>query len=561
MKKNNEINVFWQEYYGVLSGGYIYFYNTPNDDDFIGYYYIKDAEIKTSTLHNEEVVTLINKFGKVSLKFPNEQKKKSWIKSLSERINEMKTSFEIQNTEMKKEKEAIESDIKIDLNEIIFAMDIKVNNVNVDLYDVVENAKHKYDKIFNINVTKYEMHLDLREADIDFQMGILGVKIFNEKSMKFYQIFDSVDPDKTDLKLFSISIFVSNERSPKYKGVQIDIDVKIGYMYATWWPDVMRRLLSFLAHNDFMRHRIRKEIDVPANNTKEMFIEENTEKEEEKRINCEEHKEVWIKVKMNLKKVRVIWLQPLQLFMFTEIRLGETEIICELAIDHMIIKGNMGNTQILDLSNYPYTITDQESYDPANIKEIFGFKNKSSFDFYYKSMNAWCPQIKNNYNYECDVTFNSVIINYQHEHFFRIFNYIFAEFLGSMTANQEVKKFRDKKNKVKVKESNEIDFMRMNVVFNNPQVLLKARPHFQEHFLIDLGTVTITNSYKQVPGKYRNYPEKLKWVSSYCLSLKNLYIITKDKFPLAPMTSAVINMHMTQMTDEEKKLTDLCKLI
>jgi len=124
MKKNNEINVFWQEYYGVLSGGYIYFYNTPNDDDFIGYYYIKDAEIKTSTLHNEEVVTLINKFGKVSLKFPNEQKKKSWIKSLSERINEMKTSFEIQNTEMKKEKEAIESDIKIDLNEIIFAMDI-----------------------------------------------------------------------------------------------------------------------------------------------------------------------------------------------------------------------------------------------------------------------------------------------------------------------------------------------------------------------------------------------------------------------------------------------------
>ena len=93
------------------------------------------------------------------------------------------------------------------------------------------------------------------------------------------------------------------------------------------------------------------------------------------------------------------------------------------------------------------------------------------------------------------------------------------------------------------------------------QVLLKARPHFQEHFLIDLGTVTITNSYKQVPGKYRNYPAKLKWVSSYCLSLKNLYIITKDKFPLAPMTSAVINMHMTQMTDEEKKLTDLCKLI
>ena len=80
MKKNSTTNVFWQEYYGVLSGGYIYFYNSPSDDDFIGYYYIKDAELQVVNIHNDESILLKNIFGQVCLKFPNEQKKKSWIK-------------------------------------------------------------------------------------------------------------------------------------------------------------------------------------------------------------------------------------------------------------------------------------------------------------------------------------------------------------------------------------------------------------------------------------------------------------------------------------------------
>lgn len=281
MKKNSTTNVFWQEYYGVLSGGYIYFYNSPSDDDFIGYYYIKDAELQVVNIHNDESILLKNIFGQVCLKFPNEQKKKSWIKCLQERINEMKTSFEIQTNEMQKEKKIVESDVRIDLNERIFGMEIKVNNVNINLYDMQAGNKgngiNKYIKIFSVNVSKYDMMLDLREADIEFQMGIQGVKILNEKSMKFHEIFDSVDPDKSDQKLFSISIFVANQRSPKYKNIQIDIDVKIGYIMMVWYPDVMRKLLSFLAHNDFMRAKIKNEIDVPAVNinTKEMFIQAN----------------------------------------------------------------------------------------------------------------------------------------------------------------------------------------------------------------------------------------------------------------------------------------------
>ena len=51
--KKNEILLNWEEYYAVLSGGYIYFYLMPSDEEYFAYYYIKDTKL-TETIEKGE---------------------------------------------------------------------------------------------------------------------------------------------------------------------------------------------------------------------------------------------------------------------------------------------------------------------------------------------------------------------------------------------------------------------------------------------------------------------------------------------------------------------------
>ena len=144
-KKTNNI-LPWQEFYGVLSGGYIYFYRNANDDEFIGYYYIKDAEISLQNLAGEEdVMKLKSKFGIIYLKFPTDSKKDSWIKSLKDRVNEMKSSFDVKSQEIDKDKTAAIAGV--DPLKKIFGLEVVIRNIEGNLYDEDNNDKLKKNKL------------------------------------------------------------------------------------------------------------------------------------------------------------------------------------------------------------------------------------------------------------------------------------------------------------------------------------------------------------------------------------------------------------------------------
>ena len=63
--------------------------------------------------------------------------------------------------------------------------------------------------------------------------------------------------------------------------------------------------------------------------------------------------------------------------MYHEMRFGESYLDCEMKVDHFIIKGELGNTQIFDLCEYPFIIPSQDKYNPKNKREIFKRKNCS----------------------------------------------------------------------------------------------------------------------------------------------------------------------------------------
>ena len=131
--KKSESGGYWKEYYGVLSGGYIYFFQDVNDDNYVAYYYIKDTELieESETLDDgktEGYLKLKNPYGIIKVKFPNEQKKKNWLDNLRNRIFEMNTSYKV------KKEQLIESKLKQsnDIKEIYFGARICLLNIQMN---------------------------------------------------------------------------------------------------------------------------------------------------------------------------------------------------------------------------------------------------------------------------------------------------------------------------------------------------------------------------------------------------------------------------------------------
>ena len=630
LKKNNFNKT--SEYFAVLSGGYIYFYKHVDDDNFEKYFFIKDAII-SEKIHNEKnesninileyTINLKNKYGNIDIILPNENKYKSWINGLKERINEMKSYQEtiqkpdiskfkleenqennnnennkteiIQKNKPKKNEQEKNSTQELvnPLKLISFALHLDIKNVKFDLVDEANDNT----VIFKLEANIFYLDFILRELDIELSLGLQSIQLFDEKykhDNSFYEIITSIDKEDSNMKLFSLYMIISDEGSPIKKNAGMDLDLKFGYLYAVWQPQSIKRILLFVAHNDILRDKIKAETTIPKfseNLSSDNFISDLEKKtsinqqeltsypkegdnhmkinenllleneEEFVSLKCNDSPDLYLFLKLNLQKVKIIWVQPQLNHYFMELCLEESNIFFEMTYDHLKIYGDLGNTQLKDLTNYPYTIKNQSEFLELEKKkhfftEILGFKTSSSLAFEYSSYSLICPLCKDNYTSKAKVEFNSVRLNYIQEHFFRMFNYLFDDFLGALSAPQEIKDYKNSfKNLPKLKEE-EMEFMDLSVIFNNPQILLKPRHRLEESFLADLGTVTIKNNYNLVKNKSKKFPEKEKWISSYSFDLKDFNITTNNNFELIEKTNGNILINFINLTNEEKLITD-----
>ena len=87
-------------------------------------------------------------------------------------------------------------------------------------------------------------------------------------------------------------------------------------------------------------------------------------------------------------------------------------------------------------------------------------------------MSSWCPEVKDNYTSEADVVINQSMLVFIYEQFMRFFNYFISQFLGSFSAPEKVKKFKESISQIKPKQDKDIDFLKY--------LLLALHHHFQD---------------------------------------------------------------------------------
>ena len=94
--KKNWFTGVYEKYLGILSGGYIYFYKSSEDDEYNGYYYLKDSEVESSL--DSLIIFLSNETGSIELKFPNKSKSYDIYSPISSQyINDRRKTFHSKN--------------------------------------------------------------------------------------------------------------------------------------------------------------------------------------------------------------------------------------------------------------------------------------------------------------------------------------------------------------------------------------------------------------------------------------------------------------------------------
>ena len=206
--KKNWFTGGYEKYLGVLSGGYIYFYKSSEDDEYNGYFYLKDSEVKSYL--DSLIISISNESGSIELKFPNKNKFKLFDRCLKERIEEMKFSYEDKSQEITQEM----NKIKIDPKEIYFRTEVNFKSSNLFLYtnDDINDMNNKI-HVFTISINEMNINMDLRNNDTKMGIGMSGVKIYDiQNEIKDFQLMAySGDESNEEVKLFNMEIlFLDN---------------------------------------------------------------------------------------------------------------------------------------------------------------------------------------------------------------------------------------------------------------------------------------------------------------------------------------------------------------
>ena len=459
--KKNWFNGVYEKYLAIISGGYIYFYKSRDDDEYKGYYYLKDSEVKSSL--DSLIILISNDSGSIELKFPNENKFKQWDRCLKERIEEMKFSYEDKTQDINEE----ENKKVVDLKEIYFRTEINFKSFNCFLYlnDDLNDMNNKQ-HIFTLSINEMSLTMNLREYDSKMGISIFGLKLYDIQNEinDFKLMANSEDEINKEVKLFNMEITILDEKSPIYTNYQIGINLNIGYLYLIWVPDTIRKLLFFITHNTFLKTKVEKEMKDPNEKLLEQkFI--SPKEDNSFYPTCDKNNYIYMKIHVNFKKVNIILVQPILKIFYHEIILNESTMDFDMYTDHMYIQGSLGNTQIYDLCEYPFVISSQEKYNPENKLEIFGLKTKEGenqennemISFTYYNFMTLCPKFKDNYSDLAEVNINTVFLVYTQEQFLRFLNYFLTEFLGALGAPEIKEEEKELKHFEAIKQINDED--------------------------------------------------------------------------------------------------------
>ena len=109
--------------------------------------------------------------------------------------------------------------------------------------------------------------------------------------------------------------------------------------------------------------------------------------------------------------------------------MSTTEIEFVKYVDEINLTGSLGNIQVIDLTNYPDTLSEEKDYDKIKPKEMIGVKDSSLslLTIKLRLLSEGSAKIKNdNINLFLDVKMSQLIINFLMQPTMRMLDFLLS---------------------------------------------------------------------------------------------------------------------------------------
>lgn len=229
----------------------------------------------------------------------------------------------------------------------------------------------------------------------------------NPKSLLSEEVLDQIDDE-----LISISLAQIGEGDLNYKNVNLQVDITFGTLQAVLKPLVLAKVLQFVIPKNQARSTKKKQEDVRV---QVLQTQMNTASES-----------ILIKVHVQIKSVRALLVHRFTQLPLAEINIQRTEIEFSQQQDEMILKGTLGNLQLIDTTNYPITLYEETSYKHIKPVQLIGVKDSQSslLSIDLRLLSEGSSKIKeDNVSIFLDLRMHQIIINYMQQPVLRLIDY------------------------------------------------------------------------------------------------------------------------------------------
>ncbi len=401
-------------------------YRDIKDDQFIFYYCLIQTELNdtlesiqelsnTKTLSKGPILiktlSLTTSSGEnFKLRFQNSQDEKTWLMYLREKINQLNTHTNINITG------SMKNIYNKKLTKVLLTFSLTLNRFYIHLVD------NKGNEVIRVYYEKFNLNLTYRKKDIKLEYSLCNVQAENlsndsNSNLKVFlnklQTKSNSNYNENNTPICTASILLCEKASPYYKNERFSCDINFESTVLYLDPVIITTLCDyFTPNNEFKR------LDT-------FEIVKNALSEQEKLTNefdsmiFNSNEEINAAVRCSLKEIKIIFVSKNNC-MFSELSIGKSQFESQLYKEYIVTEGSIGNFRVLELSNYPFTIKSNSEFSVRNVKELIGFDDDVSISFNIKKKHVCIVKE----DYCCNFVINSLMVNYVHEPYLRIINFI-----------------------------------------------------------------------------------------------------------------------------------------
>ena len=416
---------FWYKKYCILSGGYLYFYESNRENFPTSYFYLKNTEIVDGTreLGIANSMILRNKLEQCFLKFINRIEYNNWKTKITETIQSINNLSAISSYQVHPKEDYTDLKWRTLLEIKLF----EVNIVNEDLAPFAQFI-----------CTKTHALIEKPPADLIYNLTINEIQLISPNIEKCSKIIEI-----NSLNILSSS---SNKESPLFKGELSSLTIEFDEAICYYPPNFIQTLMEILKNTKLNLNPVQMEDQSKG----EHLPAEQPENESLLLDTCNNNKYVISRIIATLNNLHLYLLHPIYNTPFCLIDITNSVIDFTSFIDHEVIKAQIRNFIVYDLTNYPDTLSpdsvhfEEEKIDRQKIVEINSGGIDEIFEVEHTTYQLHCPKrptTPDNLQGQMFIKVYPIIINLYFEYFVsRFADYLIYQFFESMSSKESTVK-------------------------------------------------------------------------------------------------------------------------